>query len=269
MISTIKRIDNYLKLYTFQSNNIDFRIVSSKAIEQFKNVQSFQLSQLVNGKFFFSTRRREILLLEYDLYTKWLFEIENLIIESGFIDLDIILELAEKTQLIMNTVMINNNEYFDSKFTNIWKDIHCNILDSMSYMIKEINTSDINLFFTQLVNLVITTMNHTLIEIHELNSIMINNDINDEDYIEDRDCKNEYPIIPKLNIVPTMYITEFSIDVFKHFKISSLLKRLMIYKKFFNIDKITLNNFSNRKLDVESLDLIESVVIVDYKHSIH
>lgn len=75
------RYVDFLWNYTYYPNSIGFRIVSSTALEKWKNVQAFQLNQISNGKFSFCRHEKEILLLQYDLWSRWLQEVENLFIE--------------------------------------------------------------------------------------------------------------------------------------------------------------------------------------------
>jgi len=249
------RVQNYLSTYNFQSNNIDFRIVSSKAMEHFKNLQSFQLGQLVNGKFYFSQKRRELLLLEYDLCTRWLMEVESSIIENSEIDLETIISLGYKSQEMVDQIIIENHLKFDIEFTEIFKSVHENVFDYLVEIIRTIDTKSVGVFFTKFVDNVIRYMDHTLIEIHELNTIIpVHNKIQKN---KDGD---------KLLVgVPQLYVTNFSINIFNTFNESAIKHRIETYKLFFEFDCIIIKNFSDSIIPKNIFLIIEDVIKIDYK----
>jgi hypothetical protein len=107
-------------------------------------VQSFQLSQLIKGKFFFTKDRREILLQKYDLWSRFLYEVENFCIErSGdenklttVDDVNLVLVLAEKTsELYKRLMLVDYNHRFENVFLKIWLEIH---ETPYRYLIQEI-----------------------------------------------------------------------------------------------------------------------------------
>jgi hypothetical protein len=149
MPKTTERYKNFLNTYEFYSNSIQFRILSSKSLEKWKNVQSFQLNQIANGKFFFAQSRKEILLLKYDMWSRFLFEIENFIIEFAGktsqkemtdFSIDFILSLAEKTDKTYKEVILDEkNEVFDLEFNKIWLDLHDEVFKKFKESVKSLN----------------------------------------------------------------------------------------------------------------------------------
>lgn len=252
-----ERIKNFLSNYKFQSNNIEFRIVSSKAMEKFKNVQSFQLGQLVNGKFFFAQERRELLLLEYDIITRWLTEIESSIIAQSRVDINLVIGLAYKCSEQIKNTIDQNPIKFDTVFTNIYRKSHNYLFKKMLYLIDRLDSSNVDKFYTGLVDLVISIMDHSLVEIHELNNILNNDKIYNT---EDGKMILDY--------VPTIYITNISVECFETYGCSLTKSRIMSYKESFNFEHITIKNFSECKIPKEMLNDIETVVEIDYKGSI-
>lgn len=252
------RVKNYLSNYKFQSNNIEFRIVSSKAMEKFKNVQSFQLGQLINGKFFFAQQRRELLLLEYDIVTKWLTEIESSIIAQSKVDINMVVGLAFKShKKIQETVELYPDK-FDTEFTKIYSEMHDYVFNKLLYLIDRLDTSSTYKFYTSLVDLVIASMDHTLIEIHELNNILeVDNNLQ---------RANNGKFI--LETPPKIYITNISIESFVKHDFSFTKERIAMYKKYFEFDHIIIKNFSNVKIPKEVFENIETIVCIDYKGSV-
>lgn len=252
------RVKNYLRNYKFRSNNIEFRIKSSKALEKFKNAQSFQLSELVSGKFHFAQERREILLLEYDIVTRWLLEVENSIIETSVIDVDLFLELAMKGHDKINQTIAEYPEKFDGEFTKIFTDSHSFGFKKFVGLIETLDTSSIFSYYAELVDLTISVMEHTLIEIHELNNI-----IGKKHKLKKND---DGLYICETN--PNIYLTTIAVECFKNHGFSITKTRIEMYQNFFIFDEIAIKNMSSIKVCEDVLDNIESIIKVDYKGSV-
>lgn len=245
-----QRYDEYLASYHFYPNSIGFRIVSSKAIEKFKNIQSFQLNQLVNGKFFFAQDRREILLLKYDMWSRWVSEIENLFIElheqSSTIqpeDLEVVIELANKTAGKYEHIILDEHKHhFNDDFSKIWVEIHKAAYEQLIISINDLHGSYEEVF-TSIVDLLCEALQYTLTEIHELNEIF-------------KDPESE-----TIFLVITPFFSRAR-DLGR----CLMSNRLTIYKKYFNIKSVWLKNYTNHGLSQELIDHIEEAgVTVDYK----
>ena len=182
----ISRLNSFLTNYNFYPNNVEFRIKSSKALEKWKNVQSFQLNQLINGKFYFDKNCREIILLQYDLWTRFLIELENYCIESlnknNYLIvqesiINYIIKLADKTISKFRSIVIEEYpERFNTKFIKILLECRqypLKYLKSMIYSFKGLNFMCL---FINLVDTLVDVMQHSLIEMHELNSFFNHKD---------------------------------------------------------------------------------------------
>ena len=253
------RINNFLCNYEFISNNIEFRIISSKALERFKNAQAFQLGELVNGKFHFPQERRELLLLEYDIVTRWLGEIERSIIEDSIIDVESILEFAAKGRVVTLDTIADNPDKFDREFTKIFSTVREQGFVQCMKLIEEIDQTSIGEFFTELVDLVILAMEHMMVEIHELNSIIP---------VNHKMVKNE-DVKYVLDSTPNIYITSMSVNSFEKFNFGVTKHRLAVYKEYLEFGSIIIKNVSNSKISDDILNNIETVVNVDYKASVY
>jgi len=67
----------------YSPNNILFRIVSSSAIAQFRQDQAFDFNELINNpKYSFSSEARETLLLNYDLWFRFILHLEKVLIRN-------------------------------------------------------------------------------------------------------------------------------------------------------------------------------------------
>lgn len=237
----------FLKNYIFYPNNVQFRIVSSREIVKWKETKSFNLNQLVNGRFYFPKKIREILLLKYDIATRWLFEVENYFIErykeKSFItedELHYIVSLAIKANNKFKSTIKENPEHFDSKFAKIWEELH-NITANFFY---ELITSVEGIYeyaFGQIVDHLCETMNYTLIEIYELNEIF--KKLDKTDYLDD------------IFIVHTEFCNKF----FERRGYCMQKERLAIYKKHFKFDTVWIKNYTNEPINAELLKTIQSL----------
>lgn len=68
----------------YTPNNIRFRIVSSNSVAQYKMDQAFDFNELVNNAdYSFSQESREILLLHYELWFRFIIRLERVLIKNG------------------------------------------------------------------------------------------------------------------------------------------------------------------------------------------
>lgn len=257
------RLTRFLESYEFYSNNIDFRIISSKAIEKFKNVQSFQLNQITNGKYHFEKDRKEILLLKYDMWGRWIYEIENLFIEilsfeeskgtnSPVIEpahVAHIINLANKMhEKFINIITIEKSDYFDEKFVNIWSEVHCGIFELVKDQLSSLEGFRFHIAFPTIVTIINKLLQHTLFEIHELNGIVhfFNGDVKDR--------------------TPFLVYSELDSESMRINGSMSILDRLRVYMKHFGVRSIFIKNLSDDRVDENVFDSIEKMgVIIDYK----
>jgi hypothetical protein len=256
------RLKTFLDSYKFYPNSVDFRIVSSKALEKWKNVQSYQLNQLANGKFFFPPDRREVLLLKYDMWSRWLVEVENLCIELGADhhsnilqnhDMDIIISLAEKTAGTYSNIIESHNEFFDTKFGKIWLESHEHAFSFMKDELRSLQGTYTQVF-VYIVDLLCEIMQYTLTEIHELNHILL--------------CKDEYYKDQDPNVI-FMVVTPFCKRFASQTDGCLLTQRLSVYKKYFDFDTVYFKNFTNHPLSEQLIGNVESTgVKIDYKKSL-
>jgi len=244
------RKNNYLKTYKFSTNSIDFRICSSKMLERWKNVQSFQLNQLVNGKFYFPKQLREVLLLKYDLWSKFLYEIENYCISHGDetikqSDLEFCLDLNDLTFQKFNAITTEHECQFDNKFMEIYHQINEPILQYIRSEINILDGTNIDVFFTGLVNTVIKMLQHELIVLHEFQ------------YLNNHTTK-----------IPALIITEFNEHMFNLTGVCFCSKRAEIYKKIHNLSEVCVQNYTTNPINLVVADNIERLGIkINYKYS--
>ena len=262
MPTTTARYKDYLSSYKFHPNSINFRIVSSKSIERWKNVQSFQLSELVKGKFFFAKDRREILLQQYDLWSRFLYEIENFCIErSGdenklttAEDVNFVLVLAEKTSaLYKKLVLVDHNQQFENVFLNIWLEIHETPYRYLIQKIKLLAGIPFEDFYAKLVSTLIAVMQYTLIEIHELDMLLCK--------VEEGTWPGVFPCEKKLTLskdtIPFVIVTSLVDRVFAMTGSCLVCERLKVYSKYIDLEEIYIKNYTDVPVNSRLIENIE------------
>lgn len=270
------RFKDYLGSYNFYPNSVQFRTASSKALERWKNVQSFQLSQLIKGKFFFSKDRREILLLKYDLWSRWLYEVENICIERAGddnkrvtnADIDLIIALSDKTtQIYKNLMLVEHNANFDNRFLNIWLELH---ETPQKYLIHQIRTLDgltFEDFFTKLTAVLTSVMQYTLIEIHELDMILCKVENTCETRKYTAECTDKKMLLHK-DVVPFIIITDLIDHVFAALGKCLVCERLKVYRKYIHFEVIYLKNYTDAPINPLLIQNIEKLGYqVDFRKS--
>lgn len=261
MPETTARYKDFLSSYKFHPNSINFRIVSSKSIERWKNVQSFQLSELVKGKFFFAKDRREILLQQYDLWSRFLYEVENFCIErSGdenklttVEDVNFVLDLAGKTSVLYKKlVLVDNNQQFENVFLNIWLEIHETPYRYLIQEIKLLAGIPFEDFYAKLVSTLIAVMQYTLIEIHELDMLLCK--------VEGA-CPGVFPCKEKLTLpkdtIPFVIVTSLVDRVFAMTGSCLVCERLKVYSKYIDLEEIYIKNYTDVPVNSRLIENIE------------
>ena len=176
MIILQNRLDNFLEGYIFYPNSVDFRIVSSKALEKFKNIQAFQLNEIRNGKYRFGKSRRELLLLKFDLITKVLHEAENLCIQcyhdnnlvTDYI-INAVSEMIYKAKILYSEIVLEKHpDSFDLVFSKIWIQIIDTVESVITEKLQEMRGAALETFFGTLVDIISGSLQNSTFELFEL-----------------------------------------------------------------------------------------------------
>lgn len=249
---TSNRQEKFLSNYSFYPNSINFRITSSKALEKWKNVQSFQLNQLINGKFEFSRTRREILLLKYDLWSQCLYEIENYAIESPYIDegedvtqqdIENIVNLAKKAENIYHDIVTHedNEVYFDQEFSKIWLQFHDNRFELFIEDLSKLS-GNMNDVYIKIVDSLCSLTQYTIIEMLEISVLL---DI--------RDKKSDESAF--------LVVTEYCSGFHDGDNLRFLTTRALFYKKYFNLSEVYIKNYTSSPIPLSIARVVESLGI--------
>lgn len=257
-----ERFDKFLTNYNFYSNNVDFRIKSSKALEKWKNVQAFQLNQLVNGRISFEKDRREILLLKYDLWSRFLYEVESYCIELSSKSTDSIIsksdimhimDLIDKISEKYRSILLHEYpEKFDKLFTEIWFRIHKFPNKYLKRELLDLIGNNLIVVFIKLVDHLSEILQYTLFEIHELDSFF-----------------NTPDVIKSKKDMSFLIVSDFSRKALNVLDENLICNRLKIYKEYFDIKEIYLKNYTDKFISPRLIDEIKACgVEINYEYSL-
>lgn len=270
--SLSNRFHRFLDNYSFFPNSIEFRISSSKAIEKWKNTQSFQLNQIVNGKFQFHPNEKEVFLLKYDMWSRMIYEIESLMIElshrnhDGCIsteEVDFVIELSDKTLAIYEEILTKKHPHrFNKDFLDIWRASHSMMYNLMIHQIRGIVGYDYEIAFSMLTDIISKGMQYTLIELHELHELNALFCFFDSyQYVDGFGCKSN-----SIYNIPFMIITDMDHTSKNLIGEYMILDRLKIYREYFDIKELYFKNYSANPIPIQIFDTIEdSGVNINYK----
>ena len=159
----------------YQRNNIIFRIASSDAISKFKHTQAHAFVQLARPEFSFDVSAREVVLLEYDRISQWLYRIERILQSVGEGEMPIQLRTAVMESFreeinVIETVLETHPEVFDAPVVEFAKLIHVYTFFLMEDQMACMMDDTIDRAFVELADLVSEYLQHLLICLHEYNS---------------------------------------------------------------------------------------------------
>lgn len=228
-----------MKMYS--PNNIKFRIVSSSVIAQFKQDQAFDFNELVNNHDVnsFSKESREILLLNYELWFKFICRFEKMIIRTlhsnDSIDCIVdcleclISDLLTNAKEIINTnpAIFSTNEYPAQITEFAFKPFVDNILAT----IKECRNDTMYIAFPKVVTSISTALSNLLCILQE---------------------------IEVLRTLPThddfLSYTYGAIDVKERMNICPLLERANLYRSKFGVTTFAIKNYTKDQIPQGLID---------------
>lgn len=162
---------------TYIPNNINFRIVSSNSIAKFKQDQAFDFYEIVKMGDKISDPAKEVILLEYDHWFKWIILLERSFLlltehdndDKVFDQVDLMLK-TEMSDII--DIMSIHTEFFDPELTKFVRFIHKYSTDALSVTIKNaIKLNDLGVAFSKIVFFISIYLQQVLFAMQEIESI--------------------------------------------------------------------------------------------------
>ena len=173
----MKKIEESPKDYT--SNNIDFRIISSKLLERYKATQNFVLTEMKYGQYNFSRTSRELAILYTDNSFKGLLDIESFFIRSHekILTEDMAKEVVSLLLARMGylySVVKYHKSIFDSVYIELWDKVHFQITRMVERVIEGNVGADIDVAYTELVAILLDSADAIRFELYEIDYIANN-----------------------------------------------------------------------------------------------
>lgn len=164
----------------YQPNNILFRIASSDAISKFKSQQANSFIQLSRRDLAFDTSAREVVLLEYDHFSQWLYRIERICMaaQEGQMPLSLCNAIQESFREEIRTIEIvleSHTNVFNPTITSFVKIIHSYSMNVLLDRMEASMFEKVDKAFGKVVGTIADYLQHVLMCLHEINNNVINN----------------------------------------------------------------------------------------------
>lgn len=230
----------------YTPNNIRFRIVSSAAIAQFKQDQAFDFNELINNEAYsFSPEARETLLLNYEVWFKFICRLEKMMIRTlhandllGELTLsidmmakDILVELADVIQT--HPTIFNSTSPLVMLITKAHAPFSLHVFD----VIAETRDQTMYLAFPRIVNAISNHLHNLLFILHEVENLKKENG-------------NDF-----------LSMTEEVVQIWKETGACALVARAVLYREAFNVHDFAVKNYSGEPIDPACFELLHEVGI--------
>lgn len=162
----------------YQRNNIIFRIASSDAIAKFKTIQTHALMQVARPDIAFDLAAREVVLIEYDRLSQWLYRMERILLAVSEGQMhetlcNAILESLREEVIVIENVLDSHVEVFDPRVTQFAKMIHRYAFDLLTSEIERRMRKSIDRAYSELTDVVSSYLQHVLLCMHEYNNNVV------------------------------------------------------------------------------------------------
>ena len=243
-----------IESYKYFENNIKFRITSSRLLAEYKEMQEFNLKEMVFGNYPFPKEVRDIYLLKLDLWFRFAIQLEEKLIrlEDSAIskeEVSHILEMANLTEARYTEIMDDHkqNPNFDTKIYRIWRECHKELYNYFAATVKEVEGFDTVEAFSHIIKHLIVALETTLYELFEV--INITRNFSDEKINESRIVGFD---AGKTYLCFTSICKEYKAKTCKNL----IIERLKIYLTFYDIQTVALRDYSESKMPIEAVKTI-------------
>jgi hypothetical protein len=217
----------------YTPNNIKFRIISSTSLAQFKHDQAFDFNELINNDAYsFSSESRETLLLNYEVWFKFICLLEKIFIKSVHTD-DTISTLASTIHYVaidtiaeLSTVIKQHPEIFrkHSSPHGIINTAHTAFVNEVLRVIDGCGDDTMYIAFPKIVSAISSSLHNLLFILHEVEKL--------------NNKKGHY----------FLSLTDEILALTKNSKSNPLVDRAVMYQDTFGVSKFVLKNYTNSEL---------------------
>ncbi|USD31131.1 hypothetical protein J8Z24_21720 (plasmid) [Pseudoalteromonas sp. SCSIO 43201] len=148
-----------------------FRMNSSKWIETFKSNQTFSLNEMVSYEPPFHIESQELLMSLYDKWFSWLLDLESELSQVDQCDGTVRQQIKIATEQLKNT-LLSEWQVKTSAQHLLWQRVYLNALDAFVSQISAISQPDPETVFSYCAEQLLGFMQHTLLIMHEIDTIM-------------------------------------------------------------------------------------------------
>lgn len=211
----------------YTPNNIRFRIVSSAAIAQFKQDQAFDFNELINNAAYkFSAPARETLLLNYELWFKFICRLERLMIRTLH-SADKLGQLTETIEVQAKDIMLELDEVIKSHpgifnagpQTILIQKAHTPYIEQLYAEIRDCVNDTMYIAFPKLVTIISNNLHNLLLILHEVDNLVM---------------KNESPFLS---------FTDEVFPIWDRTGVCPLQTRSQLYRNEYDISEFVLKNY--------------------------
>jgi hypothetical protein len=159
----------------YRRNNIIFRIASSDALGKFKTTQAHTFVQLARKDLKFDDSAKEVVLLEYDRFSHWLFRIEKICFFSDTRQVNTFLlqtlsDLFDEEVLTIESVIDAHPDIFSKNVADFVKMVHRHLHPVILRHFRENLGKNLDVAYSSLVANMSDYLQYILIALHEFNN---------------------------------------------------------------------------------------------------
>lgn len=226
---------------TYIPNNINFRIVSSNAISKFKQDQAFDFNDLNKHRDILTSAAREVILLEYDHWFKWILRLEKVFLLLG--DDENISALGKKSEALLQAemdeiheVMSIYTDFFSGDLTNFVNFVHRYSLVSLQIAVAEtLKENDMFSAFSKIVFYISIYLQQLLLSLREIELLL---------KYDNRGSGN-------------LYYSGWCKQTCKMSGICPIAERSKYYKDVLNKKTFVLHNMTDEAMDCDCVERIK------------
>lgn len=217
----------------FVPNNIRFRSVTSKALEQFYNAKSYILNELITEKNQFSEVSRELLLLQFNSYTQWATDTEYMLLNCKIVDaiyVEALIADIDKIARYHEQIYDIHTYLFAPEFVSKWKNTS---IEAFKNAMLKLEGMDHMVAFPTLMGYLTQYLQTCMYELYELDCLL------GSAAICSTNKSNCHQIL--------LYVDDFVLDYEAETSVFLCAERLRRYTEIANLP-VLVKNYSTRQL---------------------
>ena len=168
----------------YSKEDIDFRIMASEVMAQYKLSQVVTLKEVYdNNVYEFSDTSKEIISFYYDAWSQYMYSVEQLFVrnECNTDDEQFIPQITSMVETMRSYILKTikaNPQYFDARYIKIWETVIQVYREIYKHNLDILQTQNINKqnFFKENTSILIVSLHSLLYIVHELDHLLYNYD---------------------------------------------------------------------------------------------